>query len=135
MYFHYVIEGFTLGCAAGMSCAVFCIPVFIGLASRNVNNITPGIDLMFFLSGRLLAYIFVGILFSGLGAQFGVISIFDGLSKIFIAILLILWGVKGVRESDQETIDLSCQKIYQNGSVYGWHTHRSQSMPPRLLQA
>ena len=111
MYFQYVIEGLTLGFATGISCAVFCIPVFIGLASRNLNNITPITDLIFFLSGRLLAYSFIAILFSGLGAQLGFISIFDVLSKAFIAILLILWGVKGFKESDKDASTCPAKKF------------------------
>jgi len=111
MYFQYIAEGFTLGLATGISCAVFCIPVFIGLASRSINTITPRIDLGFFLVGRLIAYLFIGILFSGVGARVGFITILDVVSKIFIAALLIVWGIKGVRESDKDKVACPAKKF------------------------
>ena len=66
-YFQFFTEGSILGFATGISCAIFCLPVLIGLTSRNVNNITPVIDIIYFLAGRLFAYIFVGIFFSFIG--------------------------------------------------------------------
>jgi len=47
-YFKYFLEGIILGLGTGVSCAVFCIPVFAGLASRSIHNITPILDLFFF---------------------------------------------------------------------------------------
>lgn len=101
-YLLFFLEGLTLGLATGLSCAVFCIPVFVGLASRNIHHITPFIDLSFFLLGRLLSYILVGIVFSFIGMHFTFIKAIEVFSKLLIAGLLIFWGIKGFRESDKE---------------------------------
>jgi len=103
----YFFEGAALGVAAGVSCAVFCIPVMIGLASRNPNNITPVVDFLFFLLGRLIAYLFIAVFFSYIGMKLSFIDSLKTISKIIISILLIIWGVKGFIRSDKE--ESSCR--------------------------
>lgn len=98
----YFIEGLTLGLTVGLSCMVFCIPVLIGLASRDINNIKPVIDFVFFIAGRFISYIIVAILFSIIGIYFKLYYKFDFIFKLSIAIILIFWGIKGFIESDKE---------------------------------
>lgn len=114
---NYFIEGLTLGLATGISCAVFCIPVFLGLTSRSINNITPTTDLLFFLSGRFVAYILVGIIFSVIGMQFDFVNIIEFVSRIFIATLLMIWGIRGFIESDKEKSDCRIKK-YINSAPF-----------------
>ena len=110
-YLSFFIEGSSLGLLTGISCAVFCITVLIGIASRNINNITPFIDFTFFLIGRLIAYIFIGILFSIIGMQLKLNNLFEIISKIIVAGLLIFWGIKGFIDSDKEKTNCSVKKF------------------------
>ncbi len=110
-YFQFFTEGSMLGFATGISCAVFCLPVLIGLTSRNVNNITPVIDIIYFLAGRLFAYIFVGIFFSFIGMHLKFASIIDVVSKFIITVLLVYWGIKGFIETDNENKNCSIKKF------------------------
>lgn len=108
---NYFIEGLLLGFATGISCTVFCIPIFIGLTSRNINNITPSNDLIFFLIGRFIAYIFVGIIFSIIGMYLKVISFIGLFSKFIIGGLLIYWGIKGFIEIDKQKSNCNIKKF------------------------
>ena len=110
-YIQYFSEGIFLGLVTGLSCAVFCMPVFIGLTSRNLNNITPVINLVFFLIGRLIAYILVGIIFSVIGMQLKIISFLEFVSKFIIGGLLIYWGIKGFLEIDREKLNCNIKKF------------------------
>lgn len=109
-HLQYFIEGLILGLGTGASCVVFCIPVFVGLTSRNIHHLTPSLDLFFFLLGRCVSYIFVGIVVSYIGMYFTFISVFEFFSKLFIAGLLIFWGIRGFRESDKEVSKCKIKK-------------------------
>lgn len=98
----YFFEGLTLGLTVGLTCMVFCIPVLIGLASRDINNIKPVIDFVFFIAGRFISYIIVALLFSIIGIYFNIYYKFDFIFKLSIAIILIIWGIRGFIESDKE---------------------------------
>jgi len=110
-YYQFFTEGSLLGFATGISCMVFCIPVLVGLTSRNINHITPVNDILFFLTGRLLAYILVGIIFSLIGMHFKFIGSFEAVSKFIIAGLLIYWGITGFIESDKEKGNCSIKRF------------------------
>jgi sulfite exporter TauE/SafE len=110
-FIQYFTEGSLLGFAAGISCAVFCIPVFLGLASRNINKINTSLDMGFFLIGKFIAYMFVGIFFSIVGMHLKFISFAGLFSKLIIGGLLIYWGIKGFIESDKEKNNCSIKKF------------------------
>ena len=98
--FKYFLEGFMLGLTVGISCVFFCFPVLIGLASRNINNIRPTLDISFFLTGRFIAYIIIAVLFSFIGLQLKDYIKYDFILKFIISIILIIWGIKGFKNSD-----------------------------------
>lgn len=106
-YLSFLTEGSLLGLATGLSCAVFCIPVLIGLSSRTINRITPALNIIFFLAGRFIAYILVGLIFSLIGMQLKTLGSFQMISRFIMGGLLVYWGVKGVIESDKESA--ACQ--------------------------
>ena len=101
----------SLGFAAGFSCAFFCVPVLLGLASRNINEITPLRNLVYFLAGRFAAYLAIALLVSVIGMRFAHSNVIDFLSRLFIAFLLVFWGIKGFRESDKEKSQCSTVKF------------------------
>ena len=110
-YIGYFLEGTFLGLVTGVSCAVFCIPVFIGLTSKNLNNITPAINLFFFLIGRFITYMLVGIIFSIIGIQLKIMNFLEFISKFIIGGLLICWGIKGFLETDREKLNCNVKNF------------------------
>jgi sulfite exporter TauE/SafE len=98
----YFIEGSVLGLTAGISCAFFCLPVLIGLGTRDVNNITAVINISFLILGRLIAYLFVGFFFSLVGISISAFAGYEFIFNIIIGALLVFWGIKGFTESDKE---------------------------------
>lgn len=99
-----------LGLATGLTCAVFCIPVLIGLATRNVNKLTPFNDFSFFLLGRLIIYLLVGVIFSFIGKHIMVTDWFKGVVNLVTGGLLAYWGIRGFRASGAEKQDCSIKK-------------------------
>lgn len=98
----FFIEGLGLGLTVGVTCMVFCLPVIIGLASRSINKINPIFNFSFFVLGRFFAYLLIAVTFSIIGIKLKEYSNFDFLLKFAVAILLILWGIKGFINIDNE---------------------------------
>jgi sulfite exporter TauE/SafE len=99
---NFFIEGTILGLTAGISCAFFCLPVFAGLSSRDINNIHAVTNVLYLILGRFFSYIFTGIFFSIVGMEIKQIVKFDFIAKILIGLLLVIWGISGFTESDKE---------------------------------
>jgi sulfite exporter TauE/SafE len=107
----FFIEGCLLGLASGISCGVFCLPVLIGLTARNIKTLTPVNNLLFFLLGRLISYLFIGILISFIGEKIRIINNFEIFINFFIGIILFVWGIKAFIEVDKENKNCPVRKI------------------------
>jgi sulfite exporter TauE/SafE len=110
-FYKYLLEGSALGLLTGISCAVFCIPILLGLSGRDINNITPVKDFLFFLAGRLIAYIFIGFIFSLIGVQLKINSLVEIIVKFIAGILLLYWGIKTFIAIDKEKTNCSAKKF------------------------
>ena len=96
-------EGFILGLSTGAVCIAYCGPVLVPYLmgeGRSVLKSTGVVAL--FLSGRLAAYLLVGILAGFLGEAFlqtsGFKSILMGIANMALAVMLILYGFYRFKE-------------------------------------
>jgi sulfite exporter TauE/SafE len=107
-YINYFFEGSLLGLVTGSSCAVFCVPILLGITSRNINKITPAIDLVTFLIGRLIAYIGVALVFSFIGEYIKLFYSIKSIIKIIAGVFLMYWGIRGFfKTSKDESVCLN----------------------------
>jgi sulfite exporter TauE/SafE len=102
----YFFQGIMLGAAAGISCFIFCLPVYLGASINNRNNSI--VNFSYFTIGRFAAYLSVGVVAPLIGKQFLQISYFDPVAKIITGILLLYWGVKGFTEKNKMKKNKNC---------------------------
>jgi sulfite exporter TauE/SafE len=88
------IEGIALGLSTGVMCLATCGPILIPfLLSEGKNPKKNAVFVLEFLSGRLLAYLFIGLLAGLLGSQFTPFNPWViGMINLCLASLLILYG-------------------------------------------
>lgn len=96
-------SGFLLGLGTGAVCLAYCGPVIVPFIMGEGKTISGNItSLALFLTGRLLAYLLIGLLVGLLGntllQNFADKTVFMGVSYIILASLLIVYGFYRVRE-------------------------------------
>jgi sulfite exporter TauE/SafE len=96
-------EGILLGLSTGAICLAYCGPVIIPyLLGENKNIQTNFVYVSLFLSGRLLAYLVIGLIAGIAGTLFLQPSGFTikliGVSYVFLSILLIVYGFHRFKE-------------------------------------
>ena len=104
-------EGILLGLGTGSVCLAYCGPVVIPfLLGENKNIGTNFIYISLFLTGRLAAYIVIGIIAGIAGVLFfqpsGLKDVIIGISYILLSILLVVYGfyrIKGVCLGEVQT--------------------------------
>lgn len=95
--------GFVLGLSTGVVCLAYCgpvlIPYLLGEGNKIYNNVK---SVSLFLSGRLAAYIAIGLLSGIIGSRILQLSalktVFFGIIYIMLAVLLIVYGFHSFRE-------------------------------------
>jgi sulfite exporter TauE/SafE len=96
-------EGILLGLSTGAVCLAYCGPVLIPyLMGENKNIKTNFVYVSLFLSGRLLAYLAIGLL-AGIAGAFLLTSaafniILIGISYIVLSVMLIAYGFYQFKE-------------------------------------
>ena len=96
-------EGILLGLSTGAICLAYCGPVLIPyLLGENKSINTNFIYVSLFLSGRLLAYIFIGLIAGIAGNLFlqpsGFNLVLIGVSYIILSVMLIAYGFYRFKE-------------------------------------
>jgi len=98
-----ITEGFLLGISTGAMCLAYCGPVLIPFLLAEGKNVRKSTYyLLLFLTGRLLAYIVVGLIVGLIGkavilpSRFAVYAM--GAIYIVLAVLLIIYGFHRFRE-------------------------------------
>jgi len=96
-------EGILLGLSTGAICLAYCGPVLIPyLMGENKSINTNFVYVSLFLSGRLIAYMFIGLIAGIAGNLFlqnsGFNTVLIGLSYIILSVLLIFYGFYQFRE-------------------------------------
>ncbi len=96
-------SGFLLGLGTGAVCLAYCGPVIVPFIMGEGKTISGNmVSLALFLTGRLLAYLLIGLLVGLLGntllQNFAGKTVFLGVLYIILALLLIVYGFFRVRE-------------------------------------
>jgi sulfite exporter TauE/SafE len=98
-----ITEGFLLGISTGAMCLAYCGPVLIPLMLAEGKNVRKSAYyLLYFLTGRLLAYIIAGFIVGFIGktvilpSKYTVFGL--GIIYILLAILLIVYGFHRFKE-------------------------------------
>ena len=90
-----LINGFLLGLSTGIFCLAYCAPVYIPQLLSESDKRQGWMVFIKFNSGRLIAYIIFGALFSWLGLQAHAdfLQRFSAWIMILLSILLLLYGL------------------------------------------
>jgi sulfite exporter TauE/SafE len=89
--------GFILGLSTGVVCLAYCGPVLVPYLMGEGNNISRNVrSVSLFLSGRLAAYLIIGMLSGIIGTSLlqpsAIKVVFLGILYILLAVLLIVYG-------------------------------------------
>ena len=106
----YFIEGGLLGLATGLSCAVFCLPVILGLTVRDPDNMKAVRNTVFFICGRFISYMAVAVVFSLAGMVIRENNLLKAVINLCVGVLLVYWGVRGFIRSDNENKTCALKK-------------------------
>jgi len=96
-------EGFILGLSTGAVCIAYCGPVLVPyLMGEGKSALKNTVIVALFLSGRLAAYLLVGILAGFLGEAFlqtsGFKNILMGIANMALSVMLLLYGFYRFKE-------------------------------------
>ena len=103
---NYFFQGITLGTAAGITCFIFCLPVFLGSSLNGKNSIVT--NFLSFTAGRFIAYITAGIIASLAGKELLQRPLFGSFAKIATGILLLYWGLKEFTKNNDQKENKLC---------------------------
>ena len=96
-------EGFVLGLSTGVVCIAYCGPVLVPYLMGEGKSVPKSTGFVaIFLSGRLAAYLLVGVLAGFLGETFlqtaGFKNILMGIINMALAVMLLLYGFYRFKE-------------------------------------
>ncbi len=83
-------SAFLLGFLGSFHCVVMCAPIMISIKWHGIKSLTILRNKLIYQSGRIITYIFIGLLFYVLGRSFALASFQKALS-ITVGSILILW--------------------------------------------
>lgn len=108
-YISLFFEGSVLGLTTGISCAVFCIPVLIGISLWDEKS-KPVKNLLLFLGGRFISYLLFALILSIIGENIKNIKV-DFIINPLIGALLIFWGFKFLFGKEKDKTNCSIKRF------------------------